>query len=278
MGNLLSIHTVIYLKSKPGDESSSPLNILTEILDKYGGMSYNGYPIYIKEGGNNKNRFYKISYGEKAEPRELIKFANSHPELISKLFARTYYESGEFDYFLSTPFDSSEYEIIRKPCRYGFDEITFKLTKGEEINYQDLKSDSIGGRVLINGELNSISDLIEQEDNDILSKPLENYRSVHSYSTNNFKTQNSELLSEILAKSQEVKFLYKGNTIHHKIRTEEFSIQNPKLSSDPRMIINFKNAKKWNEGYFDFYSCGWVNCINDEYLNYLKKIENKTDT
>lgn len=277
MGNLISIHTLIYLNNKSRGESISPLNILSEILDKYSGMSYNRYPIYIKEGGNNKNRFYKISYGEKGEPRELIKFANTHPELISKIFARTYYESGDFDYFISTPFDSSEYEIIRKPCRYGFDEITFKLTKGEEINYQEINSNSENCRILMNGELNSISDLIEQEENDILSKPKENYRSVHSYSINNFKTNNSELLNEILKKSKEVKFLYKGNTIHQKIRTEEFRIQNPKLSNDPRMIINFKNAKEWNKGYFDFYSSGWINCINDEYLNYLMKMENKVE-
>jgi len=81
MGNLISIHTLIFLKEESKGESTSPLTILSELLDKYSGMSYNRYPIFIKEGGNVKNRFCKISYGEKGEPRELIKFANSKQKL-----------------------------------------------------------------------------------------------------------------------------------------------------------------------------------------------------
>jgi len=140
----------------------------------------------------------------------------------------------------------------------------------------DSNPESIYDRTFVNGEMNSISDLIEQEDNDILANPNENYRSVHSYAVNNFKTTKAELLAEILSKCDEVLFLYNGNTIHQKIRTNEFIKQNPKLSKDPRMIIKFKNAKEMNKGYFDFYSCGWANCINDEYLNYLGKSETKS--
>jgi len=272
MGNLLSIHTVIILKHElRRGEFFTPLGIASKLLGKYNGMSYNGFPIYLKDLSDSNHAHFRISYGEKGEPRELIEFANSNEKLISKIFARTYYESGDFDYFISTPFESNDYDNIKKPCRYGFDEIKFKLTKGEKINETITKSELDYTRIKLKGEMSSISNLIEQEYTEITSNPIEHYRSIHGYSNNNFKTQRLELLNEILDKSEEVIFLYDGKTIHKKIRTNEFVKQNPILSNEPRMIINFKHANESNKGYFDFYSSGWSNCINNEYLEYLKK-------
>jgi len=51
----------------------------------------------------------------------------------------------------------------------------------------------------------------------------------------------------------------------------EFVKLNEELSNDKRMIVNFKNANELNKGYFDFYSSGWSNCINTEYLEYLNE-------
>jgi hypothetical protein len=256
----------------------TPLGIVSKLLEKYNGMSYDRYPVYLKDFSDHNKLQFRLSYGEKGEPRELIKFANSNASIISQIFARTYYESGDLDYFISTPFTTSEYDEIKKPCRYGFDEVQFKLTKGEKVNSILYDTDSNCNRVKLQGEMYSISNLIEQEHSELVINPTENYRSVHGYADNKFKTQKSELFYEILNKSDEVTFLYRGKTIHRKIRTSEFIKQNPVLSKEPRMLINFKHANEMNKGYFDFYSCGWKNCINDEYLKYLEKEKNSTET
>jgi len=205
MGNLISIHTIIFVKRDSDRITLNPIRILNELLLKYNGMSYNGSPIFVKESGNYENLHYKISYGEKGEPRELIEFAKSHVKLIDKIFARTYYESGDLDYFLSTPFKSDKYEIIRKPCRYGFDELNFKLRKGENFNGQIITDDSEFLRIKLDGEMSSISDLIELDQTEIIIKLSENYRSVKTYAINNFKSDKLNVLNEILPK---VKMLY----------------------------------------------------------------------
>lgn len=278
MGNLISIHALIFVQNDLKNDHCSPLDIITKLLEKYEGGSYNGYPIIIKEGGNHANRHYFISYGEKGEPSELLSFMNSYPKLVSKIFARTYFESGENDYFLFSPFGSSEYEEIRETCKYGFDEIQFKLSEGERIETFEVNLYTEYFQIKIDGDMTAISNLIEQDYRDIIIHPFENYSSIHSYSNNNFNSANNELLNEILAKSVDVRLKYKGKTVLQKLKTDEFISRNFSLSNDKRMQIKLKNAIQFNDGYLDIFSCGWGNCLNKEYLEYTNSIESYWDS
>ncbi|MEO1263356.1 MAG: hypothetical protein AAFZ15_31390, partial [Bacteroidota bacterium] len=127
MGNLLSIHAEIFLKRNSNGRVLTPIETVTKLLENLNGHSYNGYPIIIKENGDLRNLSYRISYIDKMEPRSLIRFYENNHKFVERIFARTYDETGDWDYMISFPNSSNDYYEMRKKCKYSFDRIKYKI-------------------------------------------------------------------------------------------------------------------------------------------------------
>lgn len=271
MGNVISLHTEIFVKRDESGETIKPAEALWKLTEPLNGSSYNGYPMIIKEAGSYKDFSIRISYGEKYVPRRLFSFYEENQEYIDKIFVRTNYEGNELDHIISLPTSNQSFEEIRRTCRYGFDELLFKPKT--EMNISTFKVSELGEYrlVKISGSMNSVSCLIDIDDKDIISYPIEYRRSLKTYALNDFESDNKNLINQIIENSSDVIFKYKNISVHRKIDTIEH--QNQGYPKSPNDFM----ADKYNNGKFDINSSGWHNCIDKEYLNYLTKI-GRSDT
>lgn len=264
MGNLLSIHAEIFLKRNSTGQLLTPVETLTKLLEKLNGASYNGYPIIIKELGGWKNPSYRISYGDKMEPGSLFKFYKENCEFVEKIFARTFDETGDWDWIISLPSASNNYYEIRRKCRYKFDSLRIKLKENEKlVHTSDYKRFNEFLDIKINGTFNAQSDLILEENRDIVNFPIEYFNSLKTYSELDIVTEQEDLLNEIFLKSKDIKFLNEGITVHRKINVFEYRNLGYRQNSSEFMAI------KYNNEMYDIFSSGWSNCIDEEYLSYV---------
>lgn len=254
MGNLLSIHAEIFLKRDSNGKVLTPIETVTKLLENLNGSSYNGYPISIKENRNWKNLSYRISYGDKMEPRSLIRFYENNSEYVERIFARTHDETGDWDWIISFPNSSSDYYEMRRKCRYSFDEIRFKSNE----TYESMK---------LRGTFNSESNLIMQENRNLVNTPIEYLNSLKTYSELEIATEENCGLEEILEKSKHVIFLDKGITVHQKLEVNEY--RRIGFQSNPSEFM----AIKYNNSMYDIFSSGWSNCAEEEYTKYLNEIK-----
>jgi len=267
MGNIISLHTEIFVKRDESGKTIKPAEALWKLTEPLNGSSYNGYPMIIKEAGAYKDFSIRISYGEKYVPRRLFSFYEQNQELIDKIFVRSNYEGNELDHFISLPTINQNFEEIRRTCRYGFDELLFKPKTEVNLKRVEVSEFAEYRSIKMNGSMNSVSCLIDIDDKDIISYPIEYRRSLKTYSLNEFESDNNNLLNQIIENSSDVIFKYKKRSVHRKIDTIEHQNQGyPKSPSDFM-------ADKYNNGKYDINSSGWHNCIDEEYLNYLIKIE-----
>lgn len=267
MGNVISLHTEIFIKNNKEGKSLFPAKVLFDLTEPLNWSSYNGYPMIIKEFGSANDRSIRISYGEKYEPRRLFSFFQENLNFIDRMFTRANYESGDLDYIFSLPSNNFNYEEIRRACNYGFDQLFFKLKN--KINFTNLSIDTFGdyNSIKLEGTMNAISCLTEIDETDIISFPIENERSLKTFAENGFNSSEENLLGEIIDKSSDVIFKYKGKTVHRKIDTEEYKNQGYLNRNLERMAI------KYNKGKYDINSSGWHNCVDKEYLDYLRIIK-----
>ena len=254
MGNLLSIHAEIFLKRDSSGKVLTPIETVTKLLENLNGRSYNGYPIIIKENAEWKNLSYRISYGDKMEPRSLIQFCENNSEHVDRIFARTFDETGDWDWMISFPNNSNDYSEMRRKCRYSFDEIKFKSND----NYETKK---------LAGTFNSTSNLILQENRNLVNVPIEYLNSLKTYSELEIETEEKNELENILNHSKHVIFLDKGITVHQKIKVNEYRKIGGKNNPSEFMAI------KYNDSMYDIFSSGWSNCADEEYLEYVNRIK-----
>ena len=92
MGNVISIHTEIFVKRDETGKTIKPAEALCELTKTYNGSSYNGYPMIIKEVGAYNDFSIQISYGEKYVPRTIFGFYEENKKYIDTMFVRTNYE------------------------------------------------------------------------------------------------------------------------------------------------------------------------------------------
>lgn len=265
MGNVISIHTEFFVKKAALMLPLKPAEMLWQLTEPAGGRSYNCYPMIIKEvGGSNPS--IRISYGEKYEPQRLFSFFEEYKEFIDRLFVRTQYESGDWDYIFSLPSQNTNFEEIKRKCRYGFDEILFKPK--ETIHLKDETYEVFGDyrSIKLHGDMNAISCLVDLDYTDLVSFPIEGEYSLKTYQDNEFNCENENLLNMIIDQSSDVIFKYKNKTVHRKIDTVE------RISKGYQKSPTEFMANKYNNGKYDLNSSGWGNCVDIEYLEYLKMI------
>jgi hypothetical protein len=256
MGNVLSVHAEIYMK-RVNEKIDKPVKLLSEILKFQFDQAYNGYPIIIKE--NWKNKSIQISYTSKYEPTSLYKFSREYENSIDKIFARTYDETGDFDNIIELPKEQHEFDIDKRKCKYSFDEIRYKIIGTHD--YQTAK---------LSGKMNSCSNLINQENRDIVNIPIEYLDNLKTYSLLEIESNNIDEIVTLIEASIDIIFLNKNITIHRKIRVGEYKKLNYLRNNSEFMAI------KYNNGIYDIYSCGWLNCVDENYLKYLKSIKSDT--
>ncbi len=87
----------------------------------------------------------------------------------------------------------------------------------------------------INGLFNSCSNLINQENRDIVNYPIEYLDNLKTYSLLEIETDNNQELNDIFINSQEVIFKNKGLTVHRRIKTEEYD--SLKYKSNPSKFM-----------------------------------------
>lgn len=267
MGNLLSIHTEIFVKRGAAEQTLSPAEALYKLIAPMNGHSYNGYPMIAKESGTYEHFSIRISYGEKYVPRHLFRFFEENEPYIDKLFARTYYEGGDLDYIFSLPSTNKDFEAIKRACRYGFDEILFKPK--ENINLTNQAHETFGAylSIKLNGDMHAVSCLIDVDDANITGFPIEHNGSLKTYAINAFSCSDENLLQEIMDKSADAIFKFKGKTVHQKIDAEAYNAKGYPKSPNEHL------ANSYNNGKYDIHSSGWRNCVDKEYLEYLKSIK-----
>ncbi|MBK6498821.1 MAG: hypothetical protein IPG00_11945 [Saprospiraceae bacterium] len=267
MGNVISIHAEIFVKRDETGQTIRPAEALWNLTKTYNGSSYNGYPMIIKEVGAYNDYSIRISYGEKYVPRSIFSFYEENKNFIDTIFVRTNYESNELDHIFELPSNNHNFEEIRRICRYGFDELLFKQRGNLELDSKVYKEYDGYRSIKLNGSMNSVSCLIDIDEKDIISFPIEYDRSLKTNALNDFETENKNLLNQIIDNSWDVVFKYKNVTVHRKIDTNEHLKQGfPKSPSDFMAI-------KLNNGKYDINSSGWYNCVDENYLNYLIKIK-----
>lgn len=177
------------------------------------------------------------------------------------------YESNELDHIFKLPSNNHNFEEIRRICRYGFDELLFKQKVNKELDTNEYKKYGEYRSVKLNGSMNSVSCLIDIDQKDIITFPIEHDRSLKTYALNEFETENKNLLNQIIENSVDIIFKYKNVTVHRKIDTNEHINQGFPKSPSEFMAI------KYNNGKYDINSSGWYNCVDEDYLNYLNKIK-----
>lgn len=251
MGNLLSIHAEIFLKKNSKGLTLSPVEIMTKLLENLNGRSYNGYPFVLKEHWNGKTTSYRVSYGDKMEPRSLIHFYEKNAQSIEQIFARTFDETGDWDWMISFPNDSNDYYQMRRKCKYSFDMIKFKSNDG--YSFKEIK-----------GTFNSKSDLNQSENRNLVNTPIEYLDSLKTYAELEIETDENDGLSKILNESKHIIFMDKGITVHQKIGVDEYRKMGFQKNLNEFMAI------KYNDSMYDIYSGGWSNCADAEYLLYTQ--------
>jgi len=261
MGNLLSIHAEIFLKRDSNGKIISPLETASKLLENLNGRSYNGYPIVLKEHWNGNKTSYRISYGDKMEPRSLYRFYENNFELIERIFARTFDETGDWDWMISFPNNSRDYYEIRRKCRYSFDMLRYKPQSTG--NYEEVQ---------IKGTFNSQSGLNLQENRNLVNIPIEYLNSLKTYSELELETDNPADFDEIFFFSNHIKFIDKGITVHEKIEVNEYLAKGYKINPSEFMAVNY------NRSMYDIFSCGWSNCADEEYLKYMNEIKKESNT
>lgn len=271
MGNVISIHAEIFVKKGVLGQSLKPAEVLWQLTEPMNGRSYNGYPMIIKEIGGVGSSI-RISYGEKYEPQRVFSFFEENESYIDRLFARTHYEGGDWDYIFNLPSQNTNFEEIRRKCRYGFDEILFKTEENIDLIDESYEVFDEYKSIKLCGDMNSISCLVDIDNTELISFPIEHERSLKTYALNEFKCVNENLLNIIIDQSCDVIFKYKNRTVHRKIDTQEHISKGYEKSLSDFMAI------KYNGGKYDIYSSGWQNCVDTEYLDYTKTIGRAPNT
>ena len=256
MGNVLSVHSEIFIKESW--QNDFPVSkLISQILDLQFGRSYNGYPIIAKEYW--PNRSIQLSFTSKYQPQSLIEFSELNRDKIKKIFARTFDETGDYDNIIELPAENFEFDTQKRKCRYQFDELQFKY-----------RSNNLFESIAINGLFNSCSNLINQENRDIVNDPIEYLDNLKTYSLLEIESDYDQGINEILLNSSEIIFKHKGLTVHRRIKTEEYI--NLKYKSSPSKFM----ADKYNNGYYDIYSSGWMNCGDINYQEFVNNNKSAT--
>lgn len=256
MGNVLSIHAEIFL-TKANKLVNNPAMLLNEILSFQQGKAYNGYPMFVKENWENKS--VQLSFTSKYEPIALYKFSEKHKSSIDKIFARTYDETGDWDNIIELPNTEFDFNKDKRQCKYEFNEIRYKLRDSTE--YKTTQ---------ICGLMNSCSNLINQENRDIVNLPIEYLDNLKTYNELQIESTNIKTIERIISESHDIVFLNNKITVHRKIDTKEYSKQNYSKNNSEFMAIKYNSSK------YDIYSSGWLNCADKKYLEYLEM--RKSDT
>jgi hypothetical protein len=256
MGNVLSVHAEIFLKGTD-ERIDKPIKIISEILKFQLDQAYNGYPIFIKEYWKNKS--IQISYTSKYEPTSLIRFSEKYENSIDKIFARTYDETGDWDHIIELPKGNFKFDEEKRKCKYSFDEIRHKTKELRDYN-----------SIKIEGQMNSCCNLINQENRDIINLPIEYLDNLKTYSELEIESKRIEEINSIIKESTDILFLNNELTIHRKIGIEEYNRLKYKKNNSEFMGV------KYNNGKYDIYSSGWLNCADENYLKYIKT--KKSDT
>jgi len=251
MGNVLSVHAEIFL-AKRNNLISNPAMLLNEILSFQQGKSYNGCPMFIKEYWDNKS--IQISFTSKYEPTALFKFSQKYRSSIDKIFARTFDETGDWDNIIELPNEEFEFDKNKRKCKYAFNEIRYKPNNSIEYSSQQ-----------ISGLMNSCSNLINQENRDIVNLPIEYLDNLKTYNELQIESNDIRVIETIVDESSDIIFLNDKITVHRKIDTKEYMKQDYATNNSEFMAV------KYNKSKYDLYSAGWLNCADENYLAYLKK-------
>ncbi|MBK8346457.1 MAG: hypothetical protein IPL08_02145 [Saprospiraceae bacterium] len=91
-----------------------------------------------------------------------------------------------------------------------------------------------------------------------------------TYSLLEIESDYDQGINEILLNSSEIIFKHKGLTVHRRIKTEEYI--NLKYKSNPSKFM----ADKYNNGYYDIYSSGWMNCGDINYKEFVNNNKSAT--
>ncbi|MEO1263808.1 MAG: hypothetical protein AAFZ15_33680, partial [Bacteroidota bacterium] len=91
-----------------------------------------------------------------------------------------------------------------------------------------------------------------------------------TYSDLEIKSEKENELERVLNESNYIIFMDEGITVHQKIEVNEYRKIGPLTNPSDFMAI------KYNNSMYDIFSSGWSNCADEEYLEYINKIEKKT--
>ena len=207
------------------------------------------------------------------EPRSLFKFYEENRKQIERIFARTFDETGDWDWVFSLPNTIKDYYDLRRKCRYSFDRIRFKPKKRSDYDMKsNLKSYGEYFELETNGTLNAVSNLIAQENRNLTNFPIEYLNNLKTYALLEIDCKEEHIIDDILHNSLDILFFNNGLTIHRKIHIAEY--RNLGFKKNPSEFM----AERYNNSMYDIYSSGWSNCVDMEYLKFIDGIKLKYGT
>lgn len=263
MGNIISTHIALFPKLDDSLEHLSSSQITNLLLSRYFGNTYAGSPFYFSIGAN---WMYDISFCEKWGPGGIFELMKENHHLYDRVFVRFIDEMGDYDRIFELPNESDKYGDSAKDCLYLFDKIQFKEFDEMPGYLNELIRKKSGyAEIEVSGSFNARNEIPLDMPNGINSHVTETPDRVSTFPSADINSKDIDIINSILNGSEDISFIYQNYTVERRVSPGLIT-----LEQTNNVKANSFLAKRDN-GKLIFNSCGWLNCGDADYLNYIIK-------
>lgn len=266
MGNIISTHIALFPKLDDSSDDLSRSEITNHLLSPYFGNTYASSPFYFSTGADC---MYDISFCEKWGPGGIFALMKENHHLYDRVFVRYIDEMGDYDKIFEMPNEIGRYDNdYAKDCLYLFDKILFKEFE-EMPGYLNalIRKKSGYAEIDVSGSFNARNEIPLKMPNGINTYVTETPDRVSTYPSADINSKDIDIINSILNGSEDISFIYQNYTVKRRVAPELIT-----LEQTNNVKVNTSWAKQNNNnGKLTFNSCGWLNCGDAAYQDYIKK-------